>query len=170
MAAGWRALALMLPLLSACGIAAPGSGMPAQSSSTTTVGAACSGGPQDHVYHPDRLQLLAPCVTLSGTIESNTAEPDGDQHVRLLLDPGQTCAGRSCVNAGNASGQHGDLLLEPVCEHEPTQEDAIATCTGWRNGIVVPSVGTHVIVSGPWVLDQDHRWNEVHPLEAVHAS
>jgi hypothetical protein len=168
---GVRRLALVVPLLlvCSCGLAGPTSGLPVASGSTSTAASsACSGDPHAHVYHPDRLQLLAACVTVAGTIESDTPQADGDEHVRLRLDPGQTCAGQLCLNGGNASGQRGDLLLEPVCQHGPTQEDAIATCSGWQNGMVVPPVGTHVIVSGPWVLDLDHGWNELHPLEAVH--
>jgi hypothetical protein len=135
---------------------------PSASASVTTCG-----DPHAHVYSPDRLQLLAACITLTGTIELERAEPDGDYHVRLRLDPGQTCAGQLCLDADNLSQQAGDLILEPVCENPITQADAVAACTGYHNPLVLPAVGSHVQVMGPFVLDTDHGWNEIHPLESV---
>lgn len=122
------------------------------------------------MYHAYRLQLLAPCVTVAGTIEVTRSEPDGDIHVLLLLDPGQACAGQPCVDAGNVARQHGDLVLEPVCEHTVTQSDAVQSCAGYTSPVVVPPVGTHVAATGPFVFDRDHGWNEIHPLEAVTSS
>jgi hypothetical protein len=134
---------------------------------TETNVAACPGDPHAHVYSPDRLQLLAACIKVTGTIEEEQAEPDGDYHVRLRLDPGQTCVGQPCLDADNVSGQAGDLLLEPVCENPVTQADAVAACQGYHNPLVLPRVGSHVEVTGPFVLDTDHGWNEIHPLESV---
>ena len=71
---------------------------PVASRSPTTCG-----DPHAHVYSPDRLRLLAACVTVTGTIQSETPQPDGDFHVRLRLDAGQTCAGQPCLNGGNTS-------------------------------------------------------------------
>jgi hypothetical protein len=106
-------------------------------------------------------------VTVTGTIESKTPQADGDYHVRLKLDPGQTCAGQPCLNGGNKSEQAGDLLLEPVCENPISQADAVDACEGYHNPLVVPPVDTHVEVTGAFVLDLDHGWNEIHPLESI---
>jgi len=127
----------------------------------------CVGDPRAHVYSPDRLQLLATCIELTGTIDSETVQADGDYHVRLRLDPGQTCAGQPCIDAKNVSDQAGDLILEPVCENPITQADAVAACQGYHNPLVLPPVSSHVSVMGPFVLDTDHGWNEIHPLESI---
>jgi len=127
----------------------------------------CTGDPRAHVYSPDRLQLLAACVGVTGTIELERAEPDGDYHARLRLDPGQTCGDQACVNAENESQQSGDLVLEPVCENPVTQADADAACQGYHNPLTLPPVGSHVIAIGPFVLDTNHGWNEIHPLESI---
>jgi hypothetical protein len=111
--------------------------------------------------------LITACIKLTGTIDSEVPQPDGDYHVRLHLDPGQTCAGRPCLDTDNMSQQAGDLILEPVCENPITQSDAVAACQGYHNPLVLPPVGSHVEVIGPFVLDMDHRWNEIHPLESV---
>ena len=136
--------------------------LPTQAPTLATT--ACSGDPMAHVYRPTRLQILAPCVTVSGTIEAIRTEADGDYHVLIALDSGQKCNGLSCLNDGNRELQLGDLVVEAVCEHPATQSDAIATCNAYHNDLVVPPIGTHVSVTGPWVYDV-HGWNEVHPVE-----
>ncbi len=135
---------------------------PSASASATTCG-----DPHAHVYNPDRLRLLAACIKLTGTIDSEVPQPDGDYHVRLHLDPGQACAGQPCLDADNMRQQAGDLILEPVCENPITQSDAVAACQGYHNPLVLPPVSSHVRVIGPFVLDIDHGWNEIHPLESV---
>jgi hypothetical protein len=43
-----------------------------------------------HVYHPQRLRVLAGCTTVTGVIDLiRLPEPDGDTHVNVKLDPGQ---------------------------------------------------------------------------------
>jgi len=127
----------------------------------------CSADKLVHVYHPDRLRVLVPCVTVTGVIDLITPQPDGDFHVRLHLDAGQTCAGQQCLDADNVSGQGGDLLLEPVCMHDVTQADAVDACVGYHNSLVVPPPGTHIAATGPFVVDVDHGWNEIHPLDSI---
>ncbi len=136
-------------------------------SSLTVSKPVCVGDPHAHVYSPDRLQLLAACIELTGTIDLESAQADGDYHVRLHLDPGQTCGGQPCLDAPNVSDQAGDLILEPVCENPITQADAVAACQGYHNPLVLPPVGSHVSVMGPFVLDTDHGWDEIHPLESI---
>lgn len=123
-----------------------------------------------HVYNPDRLKVLNPCVTVTGTVDLVRSEADGDYHVRLHLEPGQLCAGQNCLDATNMSQQAGDLVVEPVCEHSISQADAVSACSGYHNTEMVPPVGTHTTVTGPWVLDQDHGWNEIHPAEMIDSS
>jgi hypothetical protein len=127
----------------------------------------CSADPLAHVYNPDRLQPLAACIKLTGTIDSETPQADGDYHVRLRLDPNQTCASQPCLDSKNLSDQAGDLILEPVCENPISQADAVAACQGYHNPLVLPAAGSHVQVTGPFVLDSVHGWNEIHPLESV---
>lgn len=131
----------------------------------TAAARACLSQPMLHVYNPDRLKVLNPCVTVAGTIDLIRSEADGDYHVRVRLDPGQLCGNLNCLDAGNISQQAGDLVVEPVCEHAISQADAVSACSGYQNTLAVPPVGTHTTVTGPWVLDQDHGWNEIHPAE-----
>jgi hypothetical protein len=141
---------------------------PPASASAPSSGQCSSGDPLAHVYHPARLQILAPCVTVRGVVVSVHQEPDGDLHVRLRVDPDQRDPrGGRFANAANDAQQGGALVLEPVCEGPVTQADAVAACVGYHNPLVVPSVGSHVEVSGPWVLDTPHGWLEIHPLQRV---
>lgn len=135
-----------------------------QVATTTTLPAAgtaaACGDPQAHVYNPSRLHLLAACVTLNGTVDIIRAEKDGDLHILVRLDPGQD----KYINARNISAENGDLVTEPVCERAVTQADAVGACAGYVNPILIPGVGSHVAVTGAWVLDVDHGWLEIHPV------
>jgi hypothetical protein len=120
--------------------------------------------PAEHVYHPYRLQVRNPCMTLSGVVDRIKDEPDGDYHVRLRLDPQFA----SLIDTANLVQQAGDLILEPVCIHAITQADAVSACAGFTNTMTVPPRGTHVIATGAYVLDTDHGWMELHPLWDIH--
>lgn len=123
--------------------------------------AATCGDPHAHVYNPDRLQLLAACVTVTGIVDAVRKERDGDVHILLHLDPGQ----EKYLNAKNAQ-ELGDLVLEPVCVDAVTQADAISACVGYSNPLRMPSIGAHISATGPWVLDRDHGWLEIHPVSS----
>ncbi|HEX2680885.1 MAG TPA: hypothetical protein VHQ03_06290 [Candidatus Dormibacteraeota bacterium] len=118
------------------------------------------------MYNPDRLQLLDPCVIVTGTVAAIRAEKDGDLHVLLRLDPGQ----EKFINSTNVSAEQGDLVVEPVCVTLPTQTDAVGACEGYKNPLAIPSVGTHVAATGAWVLDLDHGWMEIHPVSAFNSA
>jgi len=131
---------------------------------TTTVAGACDPSLWRHVYHPARLRVVRPCLTVEGTIAHVAREADGDTHVRLTPD----AAYRWTLRPANSTGQHGDLVLEPVCVRSPTQVDAVAACTGYRSPVAVPAVGTHVRVTGAYVYDLDHGgWAELHPVTTI---
>jgi hypothetical protein len=177
------ALALQIAVLAACGAVcpagaclAPGSPGPATSPTsivsvtptpaTATPPEACHG--MAHVYNPGRLHVLASCVRVRGVIISARQEPDGDLHVLLKVDPDQRDPrGGRFTNSVNDAKQGGDLVLEPVCVGLVIQPDAAGACAGYRNQLAIPPPGTHVVVTGPWVLDAPHGWLEMHPLERV---
>jgi hypothetical protein len=140
----------------------PGAPSPATTASLPpATGQQCT-DPHAQVYSPDRLQLLAACATVTGTVVVIRTEWDGDLHILLRLDAGED----KFINAKNVSGEEGDLVLEPVCVHTPTQADAISACTGYLNPLPIPAVGTDVSVTGPWMLDLDRGWLEIHPVFA----
>jgi hypothetical protein len=117
----------------------------------------CGTGLWRHVYHPDRLRLVRRCMTVRGRVTELRWEPDGDLHILLGTR-------RSLVNAVNDEYEHGDLVLEEICQGSVTQADAVAACHGVPHNLTVPSVGDRVAVSGSYVLDADHGWMEIHPV------
>jgi hypothetical protein len=127
---------------------------------------ACSGkDPTANIYHPSRLVLLEPCITAIGTVLSIRAEPDGDLHIQLRLDPGQS----TLLNRGNAAEQSGTLVVEIICFGTVTQQDAVTACANYSSPLLVPAVGTRIVATGPHVLDTEHDWMEIHPLYVWHS-
>jgi len=126
-----------------------------------------------HVYNPSRLTVHDPCVSVTGTIVDATKgkrhdglrhEADGDTHGWLKLDPGQ----EKYLNAGNKSNEDGNLVFEVVCKFKVTQADAKVACSDYVSTIVIPPVGTHVRMTGSWVMDDNHaHWNEIHPVSRI---
>lgn len=132
----------------------------------------CDDGLWQHVYAgrfqspKDRLRVIQPCITVTGTIASASKETDGDFHVRLAVDP----QFRNLLNARNISGQHGHLVLEPVCENAVTQPDTIRerVCEGFSQDVFTRDmIGRHVAVTGAFVTDMEHGWNEIHPVSSI---
>jgi len=99
-------------------------------------------------------------MTVRGRVTELQWEPDGDLHILL--------ATRSAlVNAVNDEYEHGDLVLEEICQGSVTRAYAIAACQGVPHNLTVPSVGDRVIVSGSYVLDANHGWMEIHPVTSL---
>jgi hypothetical protein len=139
-----------------------------QSSSTTTPMTAtandCDQSLWGHVYNPSRLQIIDSCKSVTGIIDSIRSEADGDFHIRLKLDSQFS----NLINSANIKGQHGEIVVEPICINPVTQADAISSCQNFRQNISIPRVGTHVEVTGSYVLDKEHGgWAEIHPVTSI---
>lgn len=117
-----------------------------------------------HTYKPDRLEVQAKCVSVTGTIVDATAgkrkdglrhEEDGDTHGWLQLDPGQ----EKYLNDGNKTHEGGNLVFEVVCAFPVKQADAMKACKNYATPVKIPPVGAHVRITGSWVKDDNHaRW------------
>ncbi len=121
----------------------------------------CDSSLWQHVYHPRRLHVIQACMTVEGTVESVQAEADGDYHIRLNVDD------NSLLNETNLRRQHGNLVIETICMNPVSQADAVEACRGFAQNVPVPSRGERVRVTGAFVTDLDHGWNEIHPVTSV---
>ena len=152
-----------------------------QTKSSTTLGAAaakhssqsaaCKPNPRDGVYHPDRLEILNPCARFQGTVvEAPKKFPDGDVSFLVAPDPGYA----SMLNAQNR--KEGGLHVEIVPRDQPgctpgqplhVGDVPVGLCSG--RDIADPALGAHVRIIGPWVLDRNNDWNEIHPTWKITA-
>ena len=110
----------------------------------------CRGGnPLAGVYHPSRLRVKSRCRVVVGTVRKVVFELyEGDVHIDLQPDD------RSLLSAGN-DRIGGNLVVELI----PFD----------RSRVAVPDEGARVEVVGPWVEDDQHGWNEIHPAWWVSA-
>ena len=156
---------------------------PDTSAPTTSLASGASQGAQSHcrsgdpladVYHPYRLQVLRDCLAVTGTVVAVRYEDDGDYHVNLAL----SSAEQGLVNSANQRYEGGDLVTEIVpadkagCtrgQAPPLPPTAYRTasydygiCTG--ADLAPPPIGATVTVVGPYVVDSDHGWAEIHPV------
>ncbi len=143
----------------------PADSAPAAQPTADASPAACNEALWQHIYNPQRLKRISDCVTITGTIAAIRKEADGDYHILLSVDGQFT----NMINQRNIDAQHGDLVLEPVCQNRVTQEDAKSACDAFSYPIAIPAVGQRVSVTGDYVLDADHGWNELHPVYSFSA-
>jgi hypothetical protein len=117
-----------------------------------------------YVYHSARLQVLGDsCISVTGSVEDVRKEADGDLHILFRLDQ----QFESLLNEKNMSKQHGDLVLEPICQGTIRQADATEPCSHYNGPYFEPQIGQRYLVSGTYVHDVDHGWNELHPVSAM---
>src|SRR5712664_2238706 len=62
----------------------------------------CNQSLLESVYHPGRLQVLDPCISVTGTVEETRKEADGDVHILFRLDQ----QFESLLNETTISRQH----------------------------------------------------------------
>jgi hypothetical protein len=125
----------------------------------------CDASLLKHVYHPTRLQMISPCIEVTGTVLDIKAEADGDDHIQFRVDPQFA----NLLDSYNQNEQNNTLVLEPICQGLVTQADAIKACRDFHSPVTVPAEGTKVRVLGRFVLDQeaDHGWTEIHPVTRI---
>jgi hypothetical protein len=127
-------------------------------------GRSCIPGLWSHVYHSYRLHVIKSCTTVTGTVKYISAEPDGDLHIDILLDP----AYAGMINAANRGYEYGELVTEAICLYGPiTQADAAGPCHGLTWKPAIPAVGDRVAITGSYVIDTDHGWAEIHPVSNI---
>jgi hypothetical protein len=142
------------------------SSSPITSSGVSTSSNQCDQTLWKHIYNPTRLQVVDTCKSVLGVIESKRVEKDGDYHIRVKLDPQFS----NLINSANIKNQLGDLVVEPICVNKVTQTDAISACQNFHQNISIPPIGSHVNITGSYVLDKEHgNWAEIHPVTSIQA-
>lgn len=136
---------------------------PAPGADSSASGPTCLDSLWNHVYNSYRLIVHDSCMSVTGTIEDCYSEADGDYHIRLHVDTQYYYL----LNADNLSDEDGDLVCEPICVAAITQSDAVEPCADFTNHVYIPSIGEYVKITGPYVTDNDHGWNELHPVTSV---
>jgi hypothetical protein len=147
-------------LLSAC---AQATTIPVASPSPAATGCR-SGPPEAGVHNPDRLQVLDPCKHAEGIAVDVAHEDDGDYHVWFRADPGY----EYLLNAQNHFQAQAAMLAEitPNCDGtNPPNAQSASRCP--KSNLAIPKLGDHIAIDGPWVLDADHGWREIHPVDSI---
>ena len=114
-----------------------------------------------HVHEKERLHVIEECTAVEGRVVSLHRASDGDMHIGLYPEH------KSVLNLVNVLHAHGELVLEVICEHTPVHAGNKVACGAFHPQIMIPSVGDRVRVTGAYVTDRHHGWNEVHPVTRI---
>jgi hypothetical protein len=117
------------------------------------------------VHNPDRLQVLNPCAQAAGVVVDVAHEDDGDYHLWFTPDVPYAYL----MNSENHFQARPAMLAEitPDCGRATNPADAAAAARCPRSKLPVPAIGEHISIDGPWVLDTDHGWREIHPVDSI---
>jgi hypothetical protein len=161
---GPRLTALIVLIVCACNSRAPAAVMTPQASATPSPGCRAS-APEAGVWKPDRLRILSPCLRAAGVVVQVIREPDGDRHVWFDPDKGF----ESLLNRENHFQGKPAMLAEivPDCPLDTNPPDANAAASCPESTLPIPGPGDHIDIYGPWVLDLDHGWQEIHPVDSI---
>ncbi len=127
------------------------------------------GDPRAGVNTPLRLIVKAPCVTVHGVVGCIFVDHgDGDTHLALSLDSGQS----RYLTPGNRvwtcdEDKRPRMVIEVIPQHCTVRPDNCADRGHFRSPRIPPA-GSHVYITGAWVLDTSTKhgatlWSEIHP-------
>jgi hypothetical protein len=150
----------MLNVSAGCGSSA----VSPSANASATAGAAptCSAALWAHVYDPSRLEVRNACMTVTGTVDNAPhVSDDGDMDFHFVPDP----QFQNLLNSAN----NGHLHVEAICQGaiQSDTPQAAQSCGAFKGSIAIPPPGTHVTITGPYVLDTNHGWMEIHPVNAI---
>jgi hypothetical protein len=134
-------------------------------SSSPAPNACRSAAPEAGVWGPDRLQVLSACTVAAGVVLEVAREADGDHHIWFRVDQGY----ERLLNSENHFQARPAMLAEitPACPLDTNPADGSAAARCPPASLPIPVIGDHISVRGPWVLDREHGWNEIHPVESI---
>jgi hypothetical protein len=124
-----------------------------------------AGSPEAGVHSPNRLQVLDRCKHAEGVAVDVAHEDDGDYHVWFKVDPGF----EYLLNSENHFQALPAMLAEitPDCPASTNPPDAQSAARCPKTTLPIPKLGDHIAIDGPWVLDSDHGWQEIHPVDSI---
>jgi hypothetical protein len=137
----------------------------------------------NHTYANERLKIYDSCYTITATIivlDPPLLTGDGDYHIYTKPDSQYTWMIyyrdsvylRSCEGSGAADTIPGALNVEEICKGtiEDTGPDGVvenAACLNFNDTVYLPAANEHVQITGPFVYDTVHCWNELHPVSRM---
>jgi hypothetical protein len=151
--------------MAACACTSGATSTPISTPSPLAANACRTGPPEAGVHNPDRLRVLDPCKHAVGIAVDVAFENDGDYHVWFKVDPGF----EYLLNLEDHFQAQPAMLAEitPDCAEATNPPDAQSAARCPKSKLSIPVIGNHIAIDGPWVLDLDHGWREIHPVNAI---
>ncbi len=105
------------------------------------------------------------CKHAQGMVVDVAHEDDGDYHVWFRVDPGY----EYLLNGQNHFQAQPAMLAEitPDCPASTNPQDAQSAARCPKSNLTIPKLGDRIAIDGPWVLDTNHGWREIHPVDSI---
>lgn len=139
----------------------------------------------NHTYANQRLKIYDSCYTIRGKIQiyiPPSLNGDGDYHIYVQPDSAYqwmtSYRDTNYVKLCEGSDSSGYLIcptclnVEEICKGAITDGGAEGTvekaaCLNFNDTVYLPNLGEYVQITGPFVYDTVHCWNELHPVSSV---
>ena len=147
----------------------------------------------NHTYANERLKIYDSCVTITATMSAIFIPPcyicpsvpgtgDGDYHIYIYPDSQyvwmntyrDTAYSKLCEGSDSSAYLVCPTCLnvEEVCHGDITDTGPDGTvensaCANFTDTLYVPNQGEHIMVTGPFIYDTVHCWNEIHPVSKM---
>lgn len=137
----------------------------------------------NHTYHNYRLKIYDSCVTITATIKyliPPVINGDGDYHIYVTPDSPYLWMinyidSSILIQCGGHRDSIGIILFPgtlnveeickgPVTDPQPAKGYEDSACLPFNDLVYLPNANEHVSITGPYVMDIDHCWNELHPV------
>jgi hypothetical protein len=57
--------------------------------------------------------------------------------------------------------------ITPECPTSTNPQDAQSAARCPKSNLAIPKLGDRIAIDGPWVLDTNHGWREIHPVDSI---
>lgn len=148
-------------------------------------GGLCDTSYWNHTYSNARLKIYDSCRTITGVVKIEippTLTGDGDYHIYVQPDSQyqwmQYYRDTNFIKLCEGSDSTGYqicptcLNVEEVCKGAVVDGGALgdtetAACVSFSDTVYLPNTNERVEVTGPYVYDTVHCWNELHPVSKM---
>jgi len=135
-----------------------------------TSGDSCDDLLWNHVIGKERKKVVARCITVSGIIIQVRPQRSLSYSVGLNPDPKFV----NLITPANLKYRGGHLVLRVYRPNSVIQSETssyfCSMCGKSHQNIIIPPLGTHVSVTGSYVLDPGHGWwAEINPVTTISA-
>lgn len=127
------------------------------------VSAECDPNITNHVYKPQRFEVIEDCIAITGTVTLVEVMANGEARIFMKLNPQY----QNLTNIFNKVFYGGDFIAKITCYRRVDDESIRTTCKNYANLIQAPIQKATIRAIGTLVINKSTGQTELHPLTSI---